>query len=273
MDKETGVTEVASPAAEVQAPEASAAPESVNSVSGKPERPVENVRAEFERKFNKLQEQQAQMLQYMATLGRPQAPAQPVTKDLTDDELWAMAQGGDRAAFELWTDRRAERRVEQRMAINTQQQAVETQLRALTARYPVLNDPSNALTQTAHQAYTLLVQNGYPANRVTLLDAVKTAIAERPDLISEQYTQAARAQDQQRQSASRVAQSGQTGASHRASPAPSKDKLKVTPEEEALARRMGVKDPLGAKKRFLERNEKGISSLGAVGAMVDPEAF
>ena len=270
MDKEIGVTEEASPASEVQE-EVSAVAESVNSAPAKPERPLENIRGEFERKFNKLQEQQTQMLQYLATLGRQPAPA-PIKGDVSDDDLWQLAQGGDRQAFELWTERKADKRIEQRLAGNNQQQMVENQMRALMGKYPMLNDPSNALTQTAHQAYQLLVQNGYPANRATLLDAVKTAIAERPDIVSDTYTQSARAADQQRQSATRVAQSGQTGASHRA-PTINKDKLKITAEEEALARRMGVKDPLGAKKRFLERNEKGISQLGAVGALVDQDGF
>jgi hypothetical protein len=272
LDKETGVTEEASPASEVQDTEVSAVTEPVSSAPGKPDRPVENLRGEFDRKFSKLQEQQAQMLQYLATLGRqPQTP-QPVSKDVSDDDLWALAQGGDRQAFELWTERKADKRIEQRLAGNNQQQLVENQLRTLTAKYPILNDPSNPLTQTAHQAYQLMVQNGYAANRATLLDAVKTAIAERPDIISDHYTQNARAADQQRQSASRVAQSGQTGVSHRA-PAINKDKLKISPEEEALAKRMGIKDPLGAKKRFLERNEKGLSNLGAVGALVDQDGF
>ena len=273
MDKEIGVTEETSPVSEVQ-DVASAVAESVNPAPAKPERSVENVRGEFERKFNKLQEQQTQMLHYLATLGRqPQAPPPPMSKDVSDDDLWALAQGGDRQAFEMWTERKADKRIEQRLGANNQQQMVENQLRALTGKYPMLNDSSNPLTQTAHQAYQLLVQNGYPANRATLLDAVKTAIAERPDIVSESYTQTSRAADQQRQSASRVAQAGQTGASHRAAPVINKDKLKVSPAEEAMAARMGVKDPLGAKKRFLERNEKGISQLGAVGALVDTDNF
>lgn len=272
MAEEQASPQEASPAPEAIT-EASAATGTVIPDQAKADRPVENLAAEFNRKNAKLQQQLDQVLAYLANQQQVRQPSVPKA-EVTDDDLWALAQQGDRVAFEEYQRRVAQRVYNQNSGVATRNQTAQNQISALMQKYPMFSDGQHPLTQTANQALTLLVRSGEPAGDPgTVLKAMFTAVAERPDLVSEHYSQTARASEQQRRSAGQVAQSGQTGASHRSSPAPSKDKLKVSPEEEALARRMGVKDPLGAKRRFLERNEKGTSSLGAVGAMVDPEAF
>ena len=103
-----------------------------------------------------------------------------------------------------------------------------------------------------------------------MLEAAKTAIADNPELIASLVSgptpQIARQTTK--------SQSGVTGVTHgRSAGVQSQKKLTVTPEEVALAKRMGVKDPLKAKENFLKRNAEGTSSLGAVSAFVNQEDF
>lgn len=249
-------------------------PGSVTPVQG--DRPVENAVAEFHRKFTQMQRQLDAVTNYLsqAQATRPAAASPAPSGDLSDDDLWRLAQQGDRQAFDLYTQRKA---LSSSQALLQQEQrirVVDAQLAALGQMYPVLNDPSHPLTQTVQQAYYLLVNQGYPQNRVTLLDATKTAIADRPDLVAEMRAQVVVTRDMPRRSASQVAQAGQMGAASRATPPPSASKVKpLTKEEEALARRMGVKDPQKAKERFLQRQADGRSNLGAVGQSVREEEF
>jgi hypothetical protein len=241
------------------------------------DRPVQNIVAEFNRKLGKTQDDLNRkidaVLQYLASGQQQARPSQPQGKaELTDEDLWGMAQQGDRAAFEEYQRRIAAREFQQRSQVDRQNQMVVGQLNALVGRYPVLRDSNHALTQHAHQAYQLLVQNGYPANQATLLEATKTAIADRPDLVSEIYTQSGQAREQVRQTATSRAQAGATGVQHRREPStPQTQQPRVSNASADLARKMGVKDPKGAKERFLKRQEDGRSSFGSVAAFIPQE--
>ena len=107
MAEETqGVTAEDSPASEATSavPEQSAAPTSVNVGPG--DRPIENLKGEFDRKFGKVQQTLDQVVQYLALQAQQQTrPPQSVSKELTNDELWVMAQQGDRSAFEEYQRR------------------------------------------------------------------------------------------------------------------------------------------------------------------------
>lgn len=245
------------------------------------DRPVHNVVAEFNRKFTKTQQRQEeldrkidQVLTYLAS-GQQVRQAAPVPQgkaEITDEDLWSLAQQGDRSAFEEYQRRIAAREFQQRSQVERQAGMVVTQLNALVTKYPVLRDANHPLTQHAHQAYTIMTQNGYPANQATLLEAAKTAIADRPDLVSEIYSQTSQAREQVRQTATQRAQTGVTGAQHRRQEAQQgQQPPKVTPKSADIAARMGVKDPKAAKERFLKRQETGQSSFGSVAAFVREE--
>ncbi len=237
-----------------------------------PDRPVDNAVAEFNRKFTKLQSQLDAVIQYTASQqpARVSAPvSQPAT--VTDDDLWSLAQQGDRQAFNTLQERTADRRIQAVMGTQHRQQIVTSQLQALTHKYPVLNDGSHPLTQTVQRAYQIMTQQGYAPGPATLLEAAKTAIADSPDIVSELYTQGATVRDQVRQSATTRSQSGVMGASPRQDAAPRQATKTASKEELALAKRMGIKDIAGAKARFLQRQEDGISRLGAVGGLVNTE--
>lgn len=274
MPEDQDVTSAAPSAAEGTEVHADSAP-----VSGepRPERTIDNVYGEFNRKFGRLQTQLETVLQYIATQNQPRAAEIPPSGQQGQrsmDELYGQAVTGDRAAYEEYHRRLASQQYEQRSQQDRKAQLVTTQLNALVSKYPVLRDAAHPLTQAAHQAYTVLVQNGYPADTSTLVEAAKTAIADRPDLVSEIFSQPAQQREQVRQTATQRAQTGVTGAQHRqVSPTPAATPMKVNPQEADLARRMGIKDPGKSKERFLKRQEMGQSSLGSVAAFVNDQEF
>ena len=230
--------------------------------TGQPEKYVSA--GEFGRRFGKLETQLQTMMSYIAAqqaaVQRPQVQ-QPTSSQLTDEELWNLAQQGDRDAFVKHQERISQRVYQQQQQTTGRQNLVEVQLTALAQKYPVLNDSSHPLTQKAQTAYQLLVNAGYPANRATLLEAAKTAIADSPDLIAEEYGKGSVAREHARQSGVRTAQSGVTSVTYRQEPARQGNVRDLTQEEIALARRMGVKDPKGAKERFIKRQESKQSAV------------
>ena len=245
-----------------EATEASAAPAPVTAENAPQGRTLDNLKAEFDRKQAKTQQQLDQVLAYLASMQANRQPAAPVAqpKELSNEDLWGMAQQGDRVAFEEYQRRIAREEQRRELTARDRVQTTQAQLSALMQKYPMFQDGTHALTQTATQAYQLMVRAGQPQDQSTLLDAMKTAIAERPDLIAEHYTQTSRASEQQRRSATQVSASGQTSVAHRRSPgAPSG--LKPNQDQIAQAKRMGVRDPDGVMKRFYERQEKGQSSV------------
>ena len=239
-------------------------------------RPVENWQAEFRRKQEKQQQQLDAVLSYIAATQAPQRTpvyAQPQQQgQVSDEELLAAAQQGDVNASMLYQQRMMDRRLAERDQAMRKTQAVQGQLGALMRQYPVLNNPSHPLTQYVNQAYTVMVQQGYPAGQETLLDAAKTAIADRPDLVAEIYNQGSQAREQSRRTAAQQAQTGVTGATHRQDPTPRQQgRRPITKEQAELARRMGVPDPAKAIERFTKRREKGLSSFGAVGGFINED--
>jgi len=241
------------------------------------DRPVQNVVAEFNRKFAKTQQQLDTVLQWIASQAvTQQAPRQPVAQDkpLSDEDLYALAQQGDQAAFAEWTRRQSRQVYQQENAVQNRARMVQGQLAALMGKYPVLNNPQHALTQYVNAAYQAYLQNGYPAGQETLLEAAKTAIADRPDLVAAEFNAGATAREGVRRSATQNAQSGVTGVSHRNQSSNSNNTAKkLTPDQLALARRMGLSPEKAQKavKGFLQRQEDGTSKLGAVSGYLDAE--
>lgn len=251
-------------------------------VTGEPsggDRPLQNTVAEFNRRFAKTQQQLDTVLQWIASqaVTQQQATRQPAQVDksqVSDEDLWALAQQGDRQAFEMYQERIADRRIKQEAGIQNRTRLVQGQLAALMGKYPVLNNPQHPLTQYVNAAYAAYLQNGYPQGQETLLEAAKTAIADRPDLVAELHTQGAVAREGVRRNATQNAQSGVTGVSHRQQSSPNTGGTKkLTPDQLALAKRMGLSPEKAQKavKGFLQRQEDGLSKLGAVSGFVDSE--
>lgn len=241
--------------------------------AGVNDRPVDNLAGEMNRKFQQLNSKFDQFMAQMQPQQRPSAPQPTAGEPSVDDELWSRAQQGDKEAFRKWTQTEADKRYAQHQQAASRAQMILGQISALQQQYPVFQDSQHPLTQTAQQAYQLMVQGGYPANQATMLDAMKTAIAGRPEIVAELHGQGAKVAEHSRQSASRAA-TGQTRASYQRDAAPSTStNLKVSAEELQLAKRMNIKDPKGAKQRFLERQADGRSQVGAVSAFLPPDSL
>jgi hypothetical protein len=269
-----GVTSTESPTEGTQNQDVNAASSTAQGVTaGSPpvdDRPEENRHRETLRKVDRMQQQIDQVLAYLVSGQQQQQAPASKTEPPTDEELWGLAQQGDRAAFDEYMARKARREVSQNQTVNRRQQIVAGQLQAIVNKYPVLNNPQHPLAQTMQQAYQLLLQNGYAQGPETLLEAAKTAIADRPDLVAEHWSQASQAREQVRQDSTRRAQSGVMGGTYRQEPRNTQTP-KASPEEQALAARMGVKDPAKAMERFRERQKSGRSSFGAVAAFIPEE--
>ena len=231
------------------------------------DRPVQNVVAEFNRKFGRLQQQMDNLVQvYAQGANRGEAPQSTAP---TDDELWTLIQQGNRVAFKEYTERIAEKKSLSHTQQVDHQRFIEAQLARLAVKYPTLNDTSHPLSQAVISTYQGLLASGHPAGRGALLEAVKTTIAERDDLMAEVYEQSQQAKTTNRQSATRRAESGVMGATTREGPSPNKPTV-VTKEQAALAKRMGA-DPVRAMENFWKRQHDGQSSFGAVANFIKDE--
>ena len=249
-----------------------ATPSAVIDGGASPEdRPVDNLASEMHRKFTRI-ERQLEALAQLQSQPRAATPAPSQDGDPTDEQLWGQAQQGNRQAFDTYMQHIAARQTVQLSQAQRMSQLVDGQLMTLGQKYPVLQDQAHPLAQTAAQAYQLLVGQGYPQSKVTWLEAIKTAIADRPDLIAEMHGQAVARGDQGRQSAARVAQAGQTPAAGRAASPPAKRQERpLSQDERDLAARMGIKDPQKARENFRKRRETGVSQIGAVGMHLNEE--
>ena len=247
-----------------------AAPSSAE--TGEPDRPWQNVVGEMTRKFGRLERQLEVLAQ---RLSEPPAPprAGGTRTELSDDDLWKLAQQGERDAFELYMQRIAARTGQVQSAGDRLERFVDGQLSTLGQKYPMLSDTSHPLTQTVQLAYQLLLGQGYPANKATMLEAIKTGIADRPDLVAEIHGGRSRGTEAVRHSAATAAQAGQTPPAPRSAPAPARtgNVRPLTEKERELANRMGVKDPQKAKEAFLQRQKEGKSALGAVAGFIKEE--
>ena len=266
-DVKDATSSVAGEQAAEQQPEGTVTPD---------DRPIQNVAAEFNRKWKSTDQKLDAVLNWIASQAvTAQATRQPAPVDKTqvsDEDLWALAQQGDRQAFELYQERIADRRIKQESAAQNKIRLTQNLLQSYMGKYPVLTNPQHPLTQHVNAVYGAMLQNGFAQGQETMLEAIKIGVADRPDLIAQEYNAGATARETVRRSATQNAQSGVTGVSHR-QPAPSSttQAKTMTPDQRALAKRMGIKDPAKAVERFLQRQENGQSSLGGVRAFVNEE--
>lgn len=266
MDSTQGVTPGDSPTGteDVQPVSSTGAEAVIADPAPVADRTYEQMFREFQRKYDEQHRTQQQILTYLSAMNpqQPVAPAPQATpsKDLTDEQLWELAKTGDRAAFEVYQSRIAERTYESKQAVQSRTGIVERQLEALKSRYPVLSDGSHELTQAVNAAYHLYIQNGYPKTKETLLQAATVAIADNPALVSQIHGAPASNREAARRNTVDAARAGVTGVSHRNAPATGA-RTSLSPEQLKLAKAMGVKDPENTKKRFWERQASGQSSI------------
>lgn len=233
------------------------------------DRPLKNLQAEFNRKLGRVEQQYADLAAMVQQALQPKPPAPPAStlEQYTNEQLAQLSQAGSADAQQELMKRLVQTQVS---AATAQQQfaaRLQSEHQTLYRRYPVLNDPTHPLTQYAMQAKAALLRQGAPNNVVTDVEAIKTAIVDNagnpaiiggPQILEEPVRRAGV-----------QAQSLIDGGTVRRQPAPAQPgKAKLSPRELDLAKRMGVRDPEGAKARFEKRQAEGRSNLGAVGLHV-----
>lgn len=257
MADPTDVTPDPSPGSEVPPnPDAIAAP-GVTGVAEGADRPIENLKGEFDRKMTKVERQLAEIAAGLAALtSRPAAEATP-TPEYTDQQLLELANAGNAAAHQEYVRRMVAQQMSQQTRVQQQQTFVTSQLQAVYARYPHLSDPSHALTQAAIQAKMALIRAGYPAQAPgTDLEAIKIAIVDNPGLAQPSAPTPAPSGGP-----TRSPQQGIDGATSRRPTSTSTPSRTLSKEERAIAARMSVKNPEGSIKRFEQRMQDGRSSV------------
>jgi hypothetical protein len=263
----------ADPDATQDAPESSAAAVTAvddDAIVG--DRPLKNYIAELERKAAQREERlKMELLAAISAAQRPQAPAQPQSREYSDEELSQLAAAGDARALQMLTDRQAARHAAQQTSAYSQQQADLAQLNALMGRYPVLRDGSHSLTQYATQVKLALLARGAQDTAATVIEAIKTAIADNPDLAAQS---AVRMTSPSVPRATAPVAGAAAPAPRRTPQSPARPAATLSDKEWEVAKRMGYstrEQAAKAKENFQRRQTSGQSRLGAVGAMIREE--
>ena len=235
------------------------------------DRPAENLKAEFDRKFGLLSRQMADLTGTLgALISQPSAqPQYPLrTAEPTDAELeQAAAQGNWQAQAEL-SRRTAARDAASLVAADQRARAVAQEVSLLAQQYPAFNDPTSPLYLAATQMRHAYIANGYPNSLETTLVAMEKTLVRNPQLVSDAVRKPATAGELSRQSAaSAVTVEGTTRRPASASTVPAT----LSQKEKDIAKRMGVKDPAKSKQRLYERHEKGQSSVSPTIALITRE--
>lgn len=270
VDDPMDVQLAAVPAAEDPQP----APDAASGVTDVPEpvvedRPLKNLQAEFNRKLGRVEQQYADLAAMLqqALQPRPSAPPASTLEQYTNEQLAQLAQAGSADAQQELTKRLVQTQVQAATAQQQYAMRLQSEHQAMYKRYPVLNDPTHPLTQYAMQAKAALLRQGAPNNVATDVEAIKTAIVDNagnPAIMGGPQTL-----EEPVRRAGVQAQTQIDGAPvRRQQPAATVGKAKLSEKEWALAKRMGVRDPEGAKARFEKRQAEGRSNLGAVGLHV-----
>lgn len=228
------------------------------------DRPVENLKAEFDRKFGDLSRQ---LSDFMAVVASNQAPQPNQTRQgYSDEQLAELARAGSVDASLQLQQRVAERAAQSVVSTDRQAQFVQSQLATLYGKYPELSNPQHPLTVEAMKAKSVLLRTGRANNAETDLEAIKLAIVDNRHLAGPAVTP--NVAPQQRQPSVQP-QTSLDGSTTRREPArPNQPGRKIHPKVAAIAKRMGIKDPEAALARHDERHRKGQSAYSPGVAMI-----
>lgn len=229
------------------------------------DRPVENIYAEWNRKFSEQNQRLDQLMAILASQPQPVQP-NPTNRDYTDEQLAELARAGSIEAQMKLQERIAQRTTQAVVATHTQVQMAQSRLASLYSKYPQLQNSSDPLTVEAMKIKYRLVQSGRPqVSPDTDLEAIKDAIADFPHLINRGQVQPS---EFNRQAQARPQSAMDGGTTRQTKPSNAKPGKKITdPKVLAIAQRMGV-NPDEAMARFEERQKKGQSSVSPMVHMI-----
>ena len=236
------------------------------------DRPAENLKAEFDRKFGLLQKQLTDLTGTLgAYLSQPPPQSYPTrATEPTDAEVEQAAQQGNWQAQAELSRRAGAREAAALVAADQRARAVAQEVALLAQQYPAFNDPTSPLYLAATQMRHAYIAAGYANTLETTLLALEKTLVRNPALVAETVRKPATAGELSRQSA--VAGTNIVeGSPRRPSTASTTPTPALTQKAKDIAKRMGVKDPEGAVKRLYERHEKGQSSVSPTIALITKE--
>ena len=233
------------------------APVSSDGTPPKDDRPIQNIVAEMNRKFQEQSQQLTTLTQAVATLvtqphSRPSLPAQAQAREYTDDELHQLANSGSSEATVMLARRAAQQETSAWQAEQQKQATVTNKLQLMYRNYPQLRDAQHPLGQQALANKQALLMRGQPNTFETDLEACQDAVLTNPQYV----TPVGSIAEASRQSAL-SSHNVEPGAPRRQPVPRGRVEKPLSPEAIKLSRRMGVSDPQGAIKRFLKRIEDG----------------
>lgn len=230
------------------------------------DRPLKNLQAEWNRKFGKIESSIA-AIEVMLQAARPAQQAATGWEQYSNEQLMELYRAGSTEAGLKLQERLVQQQVQSATAASTKAQATQNQLNVLYAKYPQLRDPASPLYLAAMRVKAALVGTGMPGTSTeTDVQAILVAIADNPELVRPgdggpaQRRESPNAQNQLDGSTVRRAQPAKASAG----PALSQRELDI-------AKRMGVKDPMKARERFMDRQQKKQSSVTPVIAVAMKE--
>jgi len=231
------------------------------------DRPAKNALAEMQRKYTKIERQNAEILAAMQAMAQQQqtrqAPPQVPGQEYSDEQLGQLAAAGNAEAIRLLVERQTTRQTNHQFNQMAQMQTLQQALQQVFARYPMLrNDPNHPSTQAVYQARQAFLASGWRPGLQTDLEAIKAAIVNAPHL----FTASGPAPQDTTRRAGVTAQQSMEGAASRRSPQ-SRETQPVRPLDKkvaGIAQRMDVKDPQGSIKRFLERQQGNRSTVSPI---------
>ena len=230
--------------------------------------PWRNRMAEQQRRFDQEREAmrqqfQAQLQQYgqqivqqfQSQAPRPQAAQE---REYTEEELLQLANQGHSTAMQQLI----QRQVRQQMAQQNQQQARASTFNQLVGQlqrsYPDFMNSESTLYRTANRFYAAFLPGRDPleAQYISYTSAItELGLSQAPQRAAEGSRQASVQAHDAMGGTSFAAQSQRPQRGDKGFAG------QVTPQEHALAKKLQVKNPQEAKKRFLERQAKGFSSV------------
>ncbi len=234
------------------------------------DRPAKNVLAEMNRKYTKIERQNADILAAIQSFQQQRAASAPVApspvsgSEYTDEQLGQLAAAGNAEAIRIMVERQTQRATQAQFSQFAQTQTVTRALGELFTRYPMLrDDPAHPLTQAVYTARNQFLASGWQPGPQTDLEAIKAAIVNAPHLVP--APSGAVPLDTTRR-AGVTAQQSMEGAAPRRSPQSGQTAV-VKPLDKkvaGIAQRMDVKDPQGSLKRFMERQSGNRSTVSPV---------
>jgi len=243
-----------------------------------PDRPWQNLKGEFDRKFGKLERTVSDLVAVLAAQAQQQArpaPPPPAAPEYSDEQLRALAEQGNEQARMMLSERAAMRVTQQQLQQHNLLQGARGRLGELAQMYPALRDNAHPLTQEAmRRKHAYLASGQFAQTDPALADALATiqaigdACTYHADLAVQarapQYGAPAVPAEEAARRVAATTHQAVDGATPRRAPAPGQGPgqkpYRFTAKELEIAARMGV-DPQKARERFAQRHDKSRSAV------------